>query len=659
MITTSNDTKLTPQGCFSTNAEETACPQLPVVQSGDEKSPREHENSESDSLNKHAEQEDNKYIVNSLYEQRQKLIIIGLTGRTGAGCSTVANILASPYNQVNQSIDRAGDERRKYDIIHRYLAVNWDDKFEIIRASNLILHEVVHEHQKLEQFLEALNLRHPDDDTPAGDEKANKTDSTAEELEKNYKTIQAQCEQAESVLVSQSNEQDSKAVQAALTYIEGGLAEFRLLLESIYSKPRIARELQRVANGYRQLHRFNTGKEENPKSIEPRSNLESNCLGSDSGPDFLAKKIDSVIQLIKTGREKKSTKSKLIVIDSLRNLYEIAYFKSKYPSFYLISVNMSYEQRVQKLGYDSETLKELDGIKDDKKSFSQTYQDIDLQKCIESSDIYLSNTGNKRELAAQVAHYVALIFHPGLVPPSDVERCMQIAHSAKLSSGCLSRQVGAAVTNENFAICSVGWNTTPEGQIPCSLRNLSALLDGSDSDAFSDYEKTNPEFCKKCAELMSLYNAVSDKNSGNEDSTHGLHLAYCFKDIYNEISHKKNQVHTRSIHAEEHAFLNVAKYGYGAIQGGKLFTTASCCELCAKKAYHLGIKEIYYVDLYPGISEEHIINTGTKRPKMIHYTGAIGEAYTRLYTPLLPLKDELELLTGVQVKTDDKNKPKQ
>ena len=659
MMTTSNDTKLPQQDCISTNAWTPDCSQLPVVQSGDKKAPGEQEDSESDSLNKHAELEDNKRIVNSLYEQRQKLIIIGLTGRTGAGCSTVANILATPYNQVNQSIDRAGDERRKYDIVHRYLTANWDNKFKIIRASNLILHAVILGNKDLSQFLSDLNLPSPEAITSQSGAKANKTNSTAEALKKNYNTIQKQCKTAESVLCSQSNQQDKDAVRAALTYLERELAEFRLLLENIYSKLRIAQELQREANGYRQLHRFNTGKAENPKSIEPRGNNESNCLGSDSGPDFLARKIDSVIQLIITEREQAQHKTTLIVIDSLRNLYEIAYFKSKYPSFYLISVNMSYEQRVQKLGYDSETLKKLDGIKDDKKSFSQTYQDIDLQKCIESSDIYLSNTGNKRELAAQVAHYIALIFHPGLVPPSDVERCMQIAHSAKLSSGCLSRQVGAAVTNQNFAICSVGWNTTPEGQVPCSLRNLSALLDGSDSDAFSDYEKTNPEFCKKCAELLSLYNAVSDKNSGNEDSTHGLHLAYCFKDIYNEISHKKNQVHTRSIHAEEHAFLNVAKYGYGAIQGGKLFTTASCCELCAKKAYHLGIKEIYYVDLYPGISEEHVINTGTKRPRMIHYTGAIGEAYTRLYTPLLPLKDELELLTGVQVETDDKNKPKQ
>ncbi len=31
--------------------------------------------------------------INKLYEEREDFIIIGLTGRTGAGCSTVSKIL--------------------------------------------------------------------------------------------------------------------------------------------------------------------------------------------------------------------------------------------------------------------------------------------------------------------------------------------------------------------------------------------------------------------------------------------------------------------------------------------------------------------------------------------------------------------------------------
>ena len=103
----------------------------------------------------------------------------------------------------------------------------------------------------------------------------------------------------------------------------------------------------------------------------------------------------------------------------------------------------------------------------------------------------------------------------------------------------------------------------------------------------------------------------------------------------------------------------MSKCGGQGINGGKLFTTASCCELCAKKAYHLGIKEIYYIDSYPGISLDHIFNVGPAecRPDVKLFSGAIGRAYVNLYTPFFPLKDEIEIRTGVKVKATLQKKP--
>src|SRR5690606_23163391 len=103
--------------------------------------------------------------------------------------------------------------------------------------------------------------------------------------------------------------------------------------------------------------------------------------------------------------------------------------------------------------------------------------------------------------------------------------------------------------------------------------------------------------------------------------------AYCFKSEYNALKNDKNQVHTRSLHAEENAFLQVSKYGISSIEGGFLFTTASPCELCAKKAYQLGIKKIYYIDPYPGIAINHVLRGGLKNPELILFSGAIGGAF--------------------------------
>ena len=38
-----------------------------------------------------------KNKIEKIYENRQKFVVIGLTGKTGSGCSTVAKILEQGY----------------------------------------------------------------------------------------------------------------------------------------------------------------------------------------------------------------------------------------------------------------------------------------------------------------------------------------------------------------------------------------------------------------------------------------------------------------------------------------------------------------------------------------------------------------------------------
>lgn len=147
---------------------------------------------------------------------------------------------------------------------------------------------------------------------------------------------------------------------------------------------------------------------------------------------------------------------------------------------------------------------------------------------------------------------------------------------------------------------------------------------------------------KEFSDIMQLIN-----NGVDYHKLGGRLYPYCFKDIYNKLKAKDNQVYTRTLHAEENAFLQISKYGGIGVRGGFLFTTASTCELCAKKAYQLGINTIYYVDPYPGISKNHILKFGTEdNPEMKLFYGAIGHAYISLYTQRISYKDELELVTG-------------
>lgn len=119
-------------------------------------------------------------------------------------------------------------------------------------------------------------------------------------------------------------------------------------------------------------------------------------------------------------------------------------------------------------------------------------------------------------------------------------------------------------------------------------------------------------------------------------------------------------MHTRALHAEETAFLNLSGDDKSRAKGGYLFTTSSPCVLCAKKARYLNISKIYYVDPYPDISYDHVLCAGPRasRPEFVLFTGAIGTAYTRLFTPLLAIKDERELWIGHKIgETESGKKP--
>jgi deoxycytidylate deaminase len=241
---------------------------------------------------------------------------------------------------------------------------------------------------------------------------------------------------------------------------------------------------------------------------------------------------------------------------------------------------------------------------------------------------------------------------------------MQIAHTAKLNSGCISRNVGAAISDEDFYIRSVGWNDVAKGHTPCNLRNINDIINPKskqeleESNHYSPFEKgnhsQNASFKYKGEYPENFPTALTDyfkeSYSKNKSDLNGKNCSFCFKTVHNHYEGEANQVHTRSLHAEENAMLQITKLGGQGIKNGILFTTASPCELCAKKAYQLGIRTIYFIDPYPGISSDQILNGGTEKPTMIPFSGAIGNVYHKLYDSFMAYKDEVSMTLDIKQK---------
>lgn len=396
----------------------------------------------------------------------------------------------------------------------------------------------------------------------------------------------------------------------------------------------------------------------------------------------VVKFMTKIIRSLRTPTEgQKQKQACRIVIDSIRTSLEARYLKERYSGFYLIAVHD--EEGNTKKHLENKMLANYrwpqDEIDRNKKLLDLQIKKIlflgkkeranddyekgffgapNVEQCVADAEIHISNNEKMDSskpyfctMGEQWMKFASLIFHPGIITPSSEERCMVVAYSAKFNSGCVSRQVGAVITNSAHSIRTIGWNDVPYGQTPCGLRSLNDFAKENElkKPEHSDFEQGRKGMLSKGKyQTMSFPDCVLKKYQHlNDDrfktALKGLPLAYCFKSLHNEFEGEKNQVHTRSLHAEENAIMQMARFGGQGLENGIIYVTASPCELCCKKLYQIGVRKIVYIDEYPGISRQNIIAAGYKRPQLKQFQGAYGTTYFKLYQPFMPIKDELKL----------------
>ncbi|WP_434637068.1 deoxycytidylate deaminase [Sulfurimonas sp. NW7] len=549
--------------------------------------------------------------LKAIYNHRDKFIILGVTGKIGVGCTTTADFLTQDIDKHNLPkiclTPESDDSHRKKYIIDKFYHANWKP-FIKITASDVIATFVFEKSfNDFNRFLLNKDLAELSDESKARYKKYKKL---AKENLKKLKNRNYDDETYDFVV--NKVPKISKWLKKKLTK-----EHYR-----DYTKV-----FQSIGDNIRKTGTYDGSGDHNAFNIYA-----------------ISERINSFIKALRKyhGKEKET----FVVIDAFRNPFEVMFFKERYSAFYLLSINAEQDYIHDRLFKNFEMTEEEIRTQNEKENPGDSLEDYDkfisqnIQECIQKSDIHISNNGkvsnspNYHELYGQIIKYISLIQHPGLVTPSHDEKMMQIAYTAKLNSGCISRQVGAVVTNHQGSVKSIGWNNVADGQTACLLRNTDEILKGSTSLAYTPYEKSM-EFKGALIKFSPLLPEAKLK---------GRNQSFCFKTVYNKFKGDKNQVHTRSLHAEENAFLQVAKYGGEGIQGGTLYSTASPCELCSKKAYQLGIERVVYIDPYPGIAQKQILLAGKIPPKLALFKGAIGSAYHRIYDPILAYKDELGAL---------------
>lgn len=613
--------------------------------------------------------------LSHIYNLRKDFTIVALTGPTASGCGEVADQLSvgfedgRNFTNPQRLFREAGNQFthnafRKLRIVYEYGRENFKPYTQIRYKDVISLYILKESFRSLTRFLtsDQLALEFNKSSLPSYTQ-ANGIDKVRE-IELLFDLYTDEVRNLEISDLGDGN----NAERLYRFFFSDNFRNFSDLLHRTLGKDADLRE-HTIANRSLSYH----------KMMQIISNNLRRCGAPYDFEAYYPAKIFTIAEaintIIKCFRQYSGKPRCQVVINSLKNPFEILFFKQRYAAFYAIGLN-SDEDTLRRRVWPKFTMtdnkkvvegilkEEHDGGKDSE-FFKQN-----IAECLQLADIHIGflsekevsdknarleqhkktevdNTSPYFTWNDQLLKFVSLIDHPGLITPSPEERCMQLAYTAKHNSGCISRHVGAAITDEHYSVRAIGWNNTPEGQVPCNLRKVDDLLNmtpESDLKAFTHFEMFDEDFQNV---LRENFGRPVDENRHN---LKGRNVCFCFKSLRNSYAEGKNQVHTRSLHAEESAFLQITKYGGTGIKGGKLFSTASPCELCAKKAYQLGIRVIYYIDPYPGISMDHILRTGNNPIDVRLFTGAIGNAYHWLYDPFMPLKDEIALLVDHEVK---------
>ncbi len=547
--------------------------------------------------------------IERLYSGSKNFLLIGLTGYTKSGCNEFSNCLQeseSPSLDLDQS-EYIELDQKKFDIARTFMSKNWE-KFEVIKVSHVITALMLSMSQK--------NISYIASDTVAL--WAEHDDSRIQVHTENLTKI---ADQTKSKLLKLSKDNDIgkyfKLISDYLLFdfnkeIYGCNLDDKKALIKLFSNPSKVNKISEIFICIKEVNEF-LKKEMNDighglynlflqilgSAIRKGMKLNVGREGSETNIHTVPKIINKLIKIYRIQNtfleESEKPRACRIIIENIRNSHEIDYFRERYSAFYVVSINRNEESRaLEQNRYEAgSVIDQLECGKfpefNEKKNIKLTIYSgkneakeakefwlPNIANCLQKTDIHLFDdraSENKNNLKAQATWYLALMLHPGLYPPTAMERSMKIAHQAKLNSGCISRQVGAVVSDAENRILSIGWNEVPKGQTPCILRSAAGCIRCNDTNTdYSEYEKSDKAF-----------RAVIKKELENDQpKKEGLNNSYCFKDTYNEVKSGTGPAHIRALHAEENAMLQLGKFGN--VKGGKLYTTTCTCALCAKKS---------------------------------------------------------------------------
>ena len=257
----------------------------------------------------------------------------------------------------------------------------------------------------------------------------------------------------------------------------------------------------------------------------------------------------------------------------------------------------------------------------------------DVSDAFPLADLFL-HTVSRPKIRNQISRFVDAIFGNPFLTPTKPEMGMYLARSAAFRSADLSRQVGAAICDDEGEVLAIGCNEVPKAfggsYWPSDEHDDRDFMRGIDSSV--EYKKSIlQEIIKKFKEKGLLSEKIDDQELKKlkESIESGE-----FQELLSGGQIFDLLEFGRPVHAEMSAITSAARRGV-SIQNKTLYCTTFPCHLCARLIIASGIKKVIYIEPYPKskvkdlYSDSICVDPESKDPKRVNFLPFEGIAPRR------------------------------
>ncbi|HEY1399524.1 anti-phage dCTP deaminase [Roseateles sp.] len=287
--------------------------------------------------------------------------------------------------------------------------------------------------------------------------------------------------------------------------------------------------------------------------------------------DFMSRRVCHIIQSIKTPQE----------LELLRTVYR--------EVLYMVGVYSPPSHREATLRHEGLSDAEIGALMDPE-SGAEVHEGIGVDEIFPQCDYFLRAEAESGR-STHVKRFLDLVLGTQVITPTRQETAMHAAASAAGNSACLSRQVGAAVTDQQGEVLAIGWNDVPRPFGDLYVTDLETDPKGDKDGRCWSYGgicHNDEEKRALSAQLMSALTPFIEESRRGEAA----------EAVFENKKLRSLIEFSRAVHAEMHALLTALRHAGERVRGGQLFVTTYPCHVCARHLVAAGIKEVYFIEPY-------------------------------------------------------------